>query len=200
MGNWALKVNVAGVAPFEPGAFQRFPEGAYAVLITDSDLKQAKDPGGAPNLIFDVKIVEAGAAQGVTTKLYVGTDWSKEGNKKHMRALLLGVGASPAILDNGEVDLAASMFVGKTAFIYNETREGKDEQGRALLDNRNFVAPAWYEKKKTEMAQAKPAGPAANGGAPAGLAGLAGAQATPAIGGAPTPGAGFPGGALFGAR
>ena len=199
MGNWALKVNVAGVQPFEPGAFQRIPEGAYAVQIVDSDMKAGKDPASPPNLVFDVKIVESGASQGVTAKLYVGTDFTKEGNKKHMRALLLGVGASPTILDNGEVALDAAMFVGKPAFIFVENRPGKDEHGRDLLDNRNFVAPAWYEKKKVEMAQAKAAGPAAtNGGAPAGIAGLAGAQNP--LGGAPAPAASFPGGALFGAR
>lgn len=201
MGNWSLQVNVAGVQPFEPGAFTRVPEGPYAVLITDSEMKAAKDPQGAPNLVFDVKIIEAGASQGVTAKLYVGTDLTKEGNKKHLRALLLGVGANAAALDGGAVAITAEMFIGKTAFIYVESREGKDGQGRDMLDNRNFIAPAFYEKKKAEIA-GRPAGVvnAAPGAVPVGLAGLALGGQPVVAGGAPAPQAGFAGGALFGAR
>lgn len=195
MGNWNLKVNVAGVKPFEPGTGNRIPEGAYAVQIVESDL-MAKDPSKAPSLSFDIKVLEAGEAQGMTGKVFMGTDLSKDFNKKHLRSLLLGVGANPAVLDNGEINIEAAMFVGKTAYVFVEAREGKDEQGKPLYDNRNFIAPAFYEKWKAEhpAGAAKPAGATATApaAAPAGLAGLATAQ------GAPAPQAGFAGGALFG--
>lgn len=207
MGNWSINANVAGVQPFEPG-FKRIPEGAYAVVITDSEMKPSKDPGGAPNIIFDVKITEPGESQGITAKLYVGTDLTKDGNKKHLRALLLGVGATPATLDAGAVALTADMFVNKPAFIYVEAREGKDEQGRNLLDNRNFIAPQFYEKKKIEAMQNRPAGATATGptaAAPMGLGGLAGALpgATPGVfpnaqPSAPAPTPAFAGGNVFG--
>lgn len=192
MGNWNLTVNVAGVTPFEPG-FKRIPEGAYAVQIVDSDMKQS-DPTKAPSLSFDVKVLDAGEAQGLGGKVFVGTDLTKAFNKQHIRALLLGVGAPVAVLEAGNVGISADMFVGKTAYIFVEAREGKDENGKPLYDNRNFVSPAYYEKKKAEAAQggAKPAIPTAPAAAPAGLAGLANAQ------GAPAPAAGFAGGALFG--
>ena len=116
MGNWNLTVNVAGVKPFEPGS-QRIPEGAYAVQIVESDLMQ-KDPSKAPSLAFDIKVVEAGEAQGMTGKVFMSTDLTKDFNKKHLRSLLLGVGANPAVLDNGNIGIDASMFTGKTAYIF----------------------------------------------------------------------------------
>lgn len=191
MGNWNLTVNVAGVQPFEPG-FTRIPEGAYAVQITNSDLQQ-KDPSKPATLVFDVKVIEQGEAQGLTGKVYVGTDLEKPANKRHLRGLLMGVGANPAALDAGNINISAEMFVGKNAYIFVEAREGKDEQGRNLLDNRNFVAPAFYEKKKAEAGAKAPAtvGVVATTPAPAGIAGLAGQ-------GAPAPAAAFAGGALFG--
>lgn len=189
MGNWNITVNVAGVQPFEPGAFARIPEGAYAVQIVDTELTQ-KDPSKAASLSFDVKVLDAGPAQGMTGKVFVGTDLTKDGNKRHIRGLLLGVGATVAALDAGNVNLSADMFVGKQAYMFVETREGKDDNGKPLYDNRNFIAPAYYEKKKAEAAQ-KTTG-LIPGTAPAGIAGLAAGQ------GAPAPAAAFAGGALFG--
>lgn len=196
MGNWNLTVNVAGVKPFEPGSM-RIPEGAYAVQIVDSDLAQ-KDPSKSPSLAFDIKVVEAGEAQGMTGKVFLSTDLTKDFNKKHLRSLLLGVGASPAALDNGNVNIEAAMFVGKTAYIFVEAREGEVEVNGKMqkqYDNRNFIAPAFYEKWKAEHAAgaAKPAGATAQPAAPAAGLGL-GAPAA----GAPAPQAGFAGGALFG--
>lgn len=203
MGTWSLSVNVAGVKPFEPGAFQRLPTGAYRVSVKDTELEQ-KDVSKHPALRFDVVVEEEGDFKGVQTRVYVGTDWTKEGNRKHLRSLLLGVGANPQALDSGVINIDQSMVIGKMAYIYvEEAPEGeKRADGKKAYDNRNFIAPAYYEKWRTENAipqgpQAnQPAQPAGAAPTPGGLAGLAGALNT----GGAQGGAAFPqGGASNGA-
>jgi hypothetical protein len=194
MGNWTLQVNVAGVQPFEPGG-KRLPEGAYAVVIKDSDMKQS-DPSKPASLGFKFAVAEEGEFKGVEGMVFVSTDFSKDFHKKHMRALLLGMGAKPEALDNGTLNLDASLFAGKTAYIFVETRDGEVEvDGKKVkqYDNRNFIAPAYYEKWKAENkgAKAQPAPAGANGAASGGgLGSLAGAGAA-----SPSP---FGGGAIFG--
>lgn len=200
-GQWSLNVNVAGVKPFEPGAFVRIPTGAYTVEIVDTEMEQ-KDPTKHPALRFDAKIVEPGDFNGTTVRVYVGTDFTKDGNRKHLRALLLGVGANPAALDNGNIDINQTMFVGKKAYIYVEAApEGeKTPDGKRPFDNRNFIAPAYYETWKRDHAAGVPAQaqPTGNGTvAPQSLASLAGAlnnqggaSFAPSGGAAPQPGAG----------
>jgi hypothetical protein len=198
---WQIQATVAGVGSFEPG-FKAIPEGPYAVQIVSSELKPSSDPGKAPSLHFEVKLME-GEAQGQPTKVVIGTDFSKDGNKKHLRGLLLALGANPQALDSGPVNLSADMFNGKQAYIYVSAPTGtyKDkttgEEKPSTIGDRNFIAPAFYQQKKAEFA-AKAAGASAapTAAAPQGANGMAGLGAN--LGGAPAPQQGFGGASLFG--
>lgn len=201
---WNIQANVAGVAGgFEPG-FKAIPEGPYAVKIVGTEMKASSDPTKAPSIHFDLKITEPGEAQGQPTKVVIGTDWTKDGNKKHLRGLLLALGANAAALDAGPVNLSADMFANKDAFIYVSAPSGtyKDkqtgEEKPSTIGDRNFVAPAYYQQKKAEAAAKQ-----ANGGAPAatpgnGAGSMAGLGAN--LGGAPQPQQGFGGGGNLFAR
>jgi hypothetical protein len=177
MGNWSTSVNVAGVQPFEPGG-KRLPEGVYAVTIKDSDQKASKDPSKSPSLVFAVAVTEAGEFKGVERLVFVNMNWAEEFHRKHMKALLLSLGAQPAALEGGNLDLNQSMFNGKQAFIFVQTRDGEVD-GKKVYDNVNFITQEFYAKYKSERGVTG-ATPAASNGAATGLAGLAGAAPAPA--------------------
>lgn len=204
MSKWVLAVNVAGVKPMEPG-FPKIPTGAYACVVKDTNQKASSTPGNPPNIEVEGVITEEGEAKGIPIRMFLGTDLTKDGNKKSWRSFLLGVGASPAILDQQTLNLSDELLVGKTFYIYNkQAPEGaKRDDGKPAYDDRTFIAPDYYAQKKQEAAQqaqggtslGTPTGLPANGAAPGGGLGALAAS----LGGAPQPGA-TPGGggATFG--
>jgi hypothetical protein len=157
MAKWAIQVNVAGIAPWEPGQFPQVPEGPYAGIIRAADEKQGSTDPTKTNVWFTAEITEPGEGQGLTPNVIIGKDTTKEGNRKKWRALLLSIGANPAALENRDgLNLTDDMFVGKPCFIYvSEPPEGTtrtDGKPGKPFNDVVFVAPEFYQKKKAERA------------------------------------------------
>lgn len=194
MGNWTLPVALAGVKPMDPTRMG-LATGPYEVTILDSDAKASNDPTKPPNVVFDVQVTEPGEFTGATTSVFMGTDMSKKGNQGAWKALLLGIGATPAQVEQ-PITVGPQTFNGKKAYLYVVERDPNDKQS---FENRNFITKEKYlSLKASPAAHAAPAAaPTAaipsNGAIPqpGGVGGLAAALGAPAA--APAGGISFGG-------
>lgn len=181
MGNpFTIAADFKGINPFDPTAFEEPPAGPHEVEILSAEQSTEKKQ----SFFFNVRIKESG----MTTNIVVGSDMNKDGNRKHAKALIVGMlqaAGKPATAADGPLQIPSDQFVGKTAFIYvKPAPEGEvDEQGRRPFANKNFISKDLFEKLKAQApagAQATgaqtPTGPtpANAGGKPANLANLFG--------------------------
>jgi len=176
MSDVQISIDLSGVNPFDPTSFEDPPAGPHEIEITAAEQMETKKKA----FKFTVKL-----ASGMTTDLYVGSDFEKEGNKKSLKALVVGMlqaAGKPAEAANGKLALPLSTFVGKKAYIYVKTFDGETQMvetssGPREMPKRadkSFITKDLFEK----LSKAAPAASASvsNGaGAPA---------AAPAAGGA----------------
>jgi hypothetical protein len=159
----SLAANLAGVNPFNPLQFDQMPEGAYQVQIESFEVN------ANGNILWTVRSVDE-PAQGESTGIMLGTDFSKKGNVSHLKALVVGAmqaqGQDPSQVET-QINVPASSLIGRKAYIYvKHAPEGVlDAQGRRPFPNRNFVTRDFYEAQRKAMASN--GAPAAHGQAPA---------------------------------
>lgn len=177
MADVTLMVPVNGKGPVDVTQ-QDPPAGAYEVEIQGAD-EHKKLAEGVERLSYEftISIVESGSpALGISTRLYLGADFSKPFNVGHFVNLFTGVmqklGKSPEEIKAklaGNVQLPLSSFVGKRAFVYVKAAPDElDAQGRKALADKNFVTLPMYEAaKKTIAALGPPKAPSRTAGAPA---------------------------------
>lgn len=165
--SWALTIDVSGTELFNPGQFDRFPEGVFEMEIMATNREPSKS-GKADNVVFDVMCVAPATAKGKRTRVYLNTgdlDDPTSLNRKKWKNLLSTVAKDPASLEKGRVNIGPKLFNGKRVLMHClPAPEGvKDEQGRKPLDNLTFVTPDQGKKLLEALAQKSPAGATATG-------------------------------------
>lgn len=177
--NWSLPIPaLASVNPMDPTGM-RFATGPYSGTIIDSEMSQPTEPGKAPSIKFIVRVTEPGKFQGGDLHVYMGTDFSKEGNQKAYKALLLSIGATNDRLGT-PLTIGPDTFKNKNCYVYVQAAPEGEKDAR---DNRNFITADVYQREKAKLAaQANVAG-AAGGQVAAPQVGTA-VGAPPAFGGA----------------
>src|SRR6266702_5762451 len=129
--DWAISINVAGQALFEPGdAFERVPTGPYAAVIASTERSEK----GKKLRIW--MPIDGNVGEGI-----VGRKWKN---------LLVSVAKDPAVVEKGSVNINAKFFEKKPCFIYVQDVPGKDAKGRDNLQNLTFISKEMYEKFKVE--------------------------------------------------
>lgn len=188
MADTQIQIDLTGINPFDPTSFEDPPAGPHEVEIISAE----QNDTGKKAYKFGVKL-----PSGMTTDVYVGSDFSKDGNKKSLKALLVGMlqaAGKPAEAANGKISMPISAFVGKRAYVFVRTYEGETQ---VIKDNttgaerevpkradKNFITKDLFEKLKA---------------AGVGAASTANGAAAPATAGAPAPAGGSSLGNLFGA-
>lgn len=139
-GNWTLKANFAGVAERNVGGGYREPEtGAYKVTITGTEQNEKE---GRSSVKFQT-VIKGGDFDGVETRLFLGTDLSKQGNLRSWKTAMLSVGYTPAQIEAGEVEFDSSTFEGKTAYIYYKAKDPNDATSQS---DRQFITPEQHQR------------------------------------------------------
>lgn len=172
-GNWTLKANFAGVAERNVGGGFREPEtGAYKVTITGTEQNEKE---GRSSVKFQT-VIKGGDFDGSETRLFLGTDLSKQGNLRSWKTAMLSVGYTAAQIEAGEVEFDSSTFDGKTAYIYYKAKDPNDATSQS---DRQFITPEQYQRLVGQSSgsiapsASKPAAPQMNASAPAPKAGNA---------------------------
>jgi len=164
-------VNFAGVTPLNPARID-VATGAYTVKILDCEEATGRvgedGSGGKLSIRYQCMITEDGASKGLPLLIVIGTDWSKEGNKKHLFNCLVGTGVPPEAL-NGPKTIGNAHFVGKSAYVWVQAPpEGeRDDQGRKPFGNKNFITREQYQQLKAMTAAQGGAGSTAGAAAQA---------------------------------
>jgi hypothetical protein len=144
------------------------PGGPYQVQILASK-QVTNDKSGKTSNQVDVTIIEEGPAKGMTTRLFLGTDYSKPFNVGHVANLLLGCGVPRTALV-GRVTLRPDMIKGRKCFIFvREPMDGEvdEETGRPARANKNFITKEQYDQLRSAAALAGGAPAAPRAAAPA---------------------------------
>ena len=153
--------------PFGSGAtpvdvtMQDPPGGPHKVEIVDVK-HVTNEKNGKVSLRVSVSIKE-GEAQGISTMVVIGTDFSKPFNVSHLANLLIGAGVPPDKL-KGNVNIKRENLVGKTAYIFVKApMEGEidEETGKAKRANNNFITKAAFDAAVRSQQIAKGDAPAA---------------------------------------
>jgi hypothetical protein len=140
MSNWTLKANFAGVAERNVGGGYKEPEtGAYKVKITGTEQNEKE---GRSSVKFQTVIAE-GDYQGSETRLFLGTDLSKQGNLRSWKTAMLSVGFTSAQIEAGEVEFDSGTFDGKIAYIYYKAKDPNDATSQS---DRQFITPEQYQR------------------------------------------------------
>ncbi|SRR6266702_1907943 len=150
--DWAISINVAGQALFEPGdAFERVPTGPYAAVIASSERDASKTAGSCDNIIFSLDVTEP-SEKGKKLRIWMPIDGNVgEGIVgRKWKNLLVSVAKDPAVVEKGSVNINAKFFEKKPCFIYVQDVPGKDAKGRDNLQNLTFISKEMYEKFKVE--------------------------------------------------
>jgi hypothetical protein len=163
------KVRTGGAAEIEPGVYK-------------GKTISCEPYNGGKSIKFEVDCGEAGVAE-----IYVGTDFTKAGNKNGALTALASHGKNvEKIKQAGDsFVLTEQFFLNKECFVIVRKVEGVDDQGRPLLNDKSFLPPDRYEAMKnvkpTARAAATPNGTAgtqaAATGTPAAQPGSAAASA-----------------------
>ena len=153
MGNktWSAAINVAGAK--ERGVAGQYVEpatGAYKVKVTGTELYE-KD--GRESVQVQTVIV-GGEFDGVETRIYLGLDMEKGGNKRSWRGALLSIGFTDAELDAGEITIAAETLNGAEGFIYYVQKNPDDKTSQS---ERNFITPHQYAQLTADVSPTSPA-------------------------------------------
>lgn len=167
---WSLQMNVAGLALFEPGSgIDRITPGLYTAKITDSERVSGKE-GKADNIRFDGVVTSDGSEKDKTFMVFMSTKQDgEEILRKRWKNLLMSVVKTPANLEQGTATVQWKLFKDKPVYICVVGRDGKDEKGRDLLPNIDFVTREQYERMKAAPQRVRAASAPANGAAaPAG--------------------------------
>ena len=152
--DYMIQCPVNGAGPVDV-LMQDPPAGAYLGEITACD-KHTKTEGGKTSIQFTVAVAEPGPAQGIMTRVWIGTNWAESFNVGHFVNMFAGVmenlGKTP---DEIKAKLAAmvsvptSALVGKKCFLLvKPAPEELDAQGRRPFADKNFVTRAQYESAK----------------------------------------------------
>jgi len=142
--NWSATVNVASVAARNVGGgFTEPTTGAYRVRITETE-EYEKD--GKKSVKFQTVIAE-GEFAGSETRLFIGLDLSKDGNKRSWKTALLSVGIPAAEVDKGDVSIGADTFKDADAFIYYKAKNPDDSTSQS---DRQFITPEQFAKLTSE--------------------------------------------------
>lgn len=152
-----IQVPVNGTGPVDV-TMQDPPAGPFLVEIMSIE-KKTKPENGKTSLEFSVAIAE-GEAQGITTRIWIGTDWSKKFNVAHFVNLYTGIleklGKTPDEIKGklqGVVTAPLAQFVGKKCFVLVKAAPDElDEQGRRQFADKNFITSAQYEAVKKAAA------------------------------------------------
>ena len=142
--NWSATVNVASVAARNVGGgFVEPTTGAYRVRITETE-EYEKD--GKKSVKFQTVLTE-GEFAGSETRLFIGLDLSKDGNKRSWKTALLSVGIPAAEVDKGDVSIGADTFKDADAFIYYKAKNPDDATSQS---DRQFITPEQFAKLTSE--------------------------------------------------
>ena len=173
------------------------PAGAYLGVITAAARHKTTKAGVVTTSIeTSVSIVEDGPAQGMSSRIYIGEDWSKKFNVGHFVNLFVGIcenaGRTAEEIKSrlaGVIELPFDQLPGKKVFIVvKPAPEELDAQGRRQFSDKNFVTKAQYEQAKKIQATIGIAAPAKKAAGPVPTpADAFGAPAPAANGAGPTP-------------
>jgi hypothetical protein len=138
--SWTATINVAAVAARNVGGgFVEPTTGAYKVRITETE-QYEKD--GKSSVKFQTVIAD-GEFSGSETRLFIGLDLSKDGNKRSWKTALLSIGIPAAEVDKGDVSIGADTFKDADAFIYYKAKNPDDATSQS---DRQFITPEQYAK------------------------------------------------------
>lgn len=200
--NFQLALSLVGVVPSGAFMFTDIHE-ETAVRVQFEDVQEVPSASGnvLPNIRYDLICIEEGQYKGAKLgSVYLGTDLSKEGNKRHWKALLqsvFGEGFPP--LEAGAVTISRATFMpvgqpAKTAWIYNKPR------GEGEIPDKRFITASEAQKVRADVARrptaSTPMAPTSHVNAP----GMVAAPSAPVIppsppanlNGAPAPTGGIP--------
>jgi hypothetical protein len=159
--NWSATVNVASVAARNVGGgFTEPSTGAYRVRITETE-EYEKD--GKKSVKFQTVIAD-GEFAGSETRLFIGLDLSKDGNKRSWKTALLSIGIPAAEVDKGDVSIGADTFKDAEAFIYYKAKNPDDA---ASQSDRQFITPEQFAKLSSEGGASAPVAAKAAASVPA---------------------------------
>lgn len=174
--SWQIEnVNLDGVAARTgPGAYVEPETGPYAVKITGTE---AYEKEGKTSVKFQCVIDESEFA-GSETRIFIGTDLSKVGNQRSWKTALLSVGQRA----DGTLNIAATQFDGKRAYIYYKAKDPNDASSQS---ERTFITPEAYQTLKANApgAPAPASAPAPATPAPAASGSASTAAPAPSGGG-----------------
>jgi hypothetical protein len=186
---WVLSLNLAGKQDFVPGEqIARVPTGPYMVLIEDSEQVPKRGGDGCDNIVFHLKVEEAGPEKGKKLRIYLPIDPNvADGLVGQKWATVARCCAkSPAALESGAVKHGPTLYNGKIVPIYVQDNPGKDVdpktgKERDKLQNLTFISRETYAKFKAEMGAST-----ANGAASGASMTVTGGPAAANSGAAPT--------------
>ena len=156
------------------------PAGPFEVEILNQSLS-TNEKNQKVSLRYNVVIVEEGPAKGLTTSLFVGTDFSKSFNVGHLMNLLHGLHTADGKFIPPEKvkaigNITPELTKGKRAYIFVKVPpagEIDEATGKAARPDKNFIPPANYKAQKS--ARAGVTVPAAASAPPKAANGTAGA-------------------------
>jgi hypothetical protein len=137
---FALTVNLSEVAartgiPGQGGI--DLPTGGYKVKVTEAGVYE-KEPG-RQSLRF-LTVVTEGEFAGTEVKpgIYIGLDLSKPGNLRSLKTALMSCGYTAAQLEVGNINIDASTFMDREAFVYIKAKDANDPSSQG---DKQFITP-----------------------------------------------------------
>jgi hypothetical protein len=155
--SFKFNVNLTGAGERKGPSGAAIPvTGPYKVeLVTEPKLYTKQGESDPSSLLFDCTVADGGEFDGYVAKIYIGLDFSKEGNRRGLRTALLSSGYSPDQIDGGEIEISPELFTGKSAHIFIQAGDPNDKTSQT---SKYFITPEGYERLKAQAATAPAAG------------------------------------------
>lgn len=141
---WSLGMNLsdAKARTGVPGTFTEPTTGAYKAVIKYTEPHTASGSNTVGSIMVQLGITE-GEFTGVESRIYLGTDVAKAGNKNAWKTALLSAGFAESDLAVGEVEITSDMLDGKEVFVYVKAKDSNDPNSQS---DRSFIIESVYNQ------------------------------------------------------
>lgn len=144
--SFTLDVNFSGIE-VRSATRSSLPPGIYAIKVDDCYLHLKKDDPSKSSVAIECGVTE-GEFKGVKRTVYVGTDFSKEGNRRTLKTALVALGL-PSDKLVGAAKITVKGFMGKKGHLkVTVTGEGKEAN-----ESFDFIIPAEVDAVTQMFAQ-----------------------------------------------
>lgn len=148
--SFKFNVNLTGAGERKGPSGAAIPvTGPYKVEIAEPKLYTKQGEAEASSLLFDCTVQDGGEFDGYVAKIYIGLDFSKDGNRRGLRTALLSAGYTAEQIDGGDIDITPDLFVGKSAHIFIQAGDPNDKTAQT---SKYFITPEGYERLKNNAA------------------------------------------------